>query len=299
MIAGCPGCYRSCLNLNHITSPPLLGLDPSEFIRKGSFSFASEIKNPVEENPWNFLNYEPAGNTIYGIADQTVLQYGLKIKQGDTLMFRSETGQVVNIIIAGGLKSSVFQGFVLIGRQNLKRYFPSVSGNQVFLVDGNPELSELYKNILSERFSNYGVYFEPASDRLASFFVVTNTYLSVFLILGGIGLILGVIGLGFILLRNFNQRKREFGIMMATGFSLKEIRRLVFREHSWILIAGVFTGFISALIATMPSILNNSEIPWTTIMIMVGLIIFTGLTALMISLGSVSSASLMAGIRKD
>ena len=30
----------SCLNLNHIASPPLLGIDPSEFIRKGSFSFA-------------------------------------------------------------------------------------------------------------------------------------------------------------------------------------------------------------------------------------------------------------------
>lgn len=30
----------SCLNLNHITSPPLIGVDPSDFIKRGSFSFS-------------------------------------------------------------------------------------------------------------------------------------------------------------------------------------------------------------------------------------------------------------------
>ena len=39
----------------------------------------------------------------------------LKIKPGDTLMMRSENGQKLNIIIAAGLKSSVFQGYVIIG----------------------------------------------------------------------------------------------------------------------------------------------------------------------------------------
>ncbi|MBP1674636.1 MAG: hypothetical protein H6Q24_774 [Bacteroidetes bacterium] len=289
----------SCLNLNHITSPPLLGIDPSEFIRKGSFSFAVTMKGFEGSNPWETLDYHPANGTVYGIADQTVLQYGLKIKPGDTLKIRTESGQVLNVIISAGLKSSVFQGYVIIGSENFSRYFPSVAGSQIFLADGRPELSELYKNILTERLSDLGVHFEPAGERLASFFVVTNTYLSVFTILGGIGMILGVAGLGFILIRNFNQRKRDFGLMMAAGYSVKSIRRIVFGEHAGILLAGIFTGIISSLIATRPSIMNDSEIPWKTLAVMVVLVLITGFTALIVSVRNIKSHTLITNIRKE
>ncbi len=289
----------SCLNLNHVTSPPLLGLDPAEFIRKKAFSFASEIKGNREDNPWSYLNHNPSEFTIYGIADQTVLQYGLKIKTGDTLFVRAESGRIINVIIAGGLKSSVFQGSVIIGRENLGRFFPSVSGSQVFLVDGDPELSSSYKDVLTERLSEYGVHFEPAGERLASFFIVTNTYLSVFSILGGLGLILGVIGLGFILLRNFSLRKKEFGLLMAAGFSLKEIKKMILGDQVRILFTGVFIGLVSALVATMPSILSGSGIPWMTILVMICLIIIAGILALALSLRPVSSRALISSIRKE
>ena len=72
----------SCLNLNHVTVPPLLGADPDEFISRGSFSFARTIEKDNIKNPWEFLNLPPSGNTIYGIADQTVLEWGLENKTG-------------------------------------------------------------------------------------------------------------------------------------------------------------------------------------------------------------------------
>ncbi len=289
----------SCLNLNHIASPPLLGIDPSEFIRNGAFSFAVTMKGIKESNPWQSLNYPPANNTIYGIADQTVLQYGLMIKAGDTLKIRTESGQVLNVIISAGLKSSVFQGYVIIGNENFNKFFPSVAGSQIFLADGDPELSDLYLSTLSDRLSEYGVHFEPASQKLASFFVVTNTYLSVFTILGGIGMILGVAGLGLILIRNFNQRKRDFGLMLAEGFSLRSIRRIIFVEHARILLAGILSGLISALVATRPSIMNDTDLPWKTIAVMIVLILATGLTALAISAGSIKKDTLITRIRKE
>jgi hypothetical protein len=289
----------SCLNLNHIASPPLLGIDPSEFVRKGSFSFAVKMKGIEVSNPWLTLDYAPANGTIYGIADQTVLQYGLKIKAGDTLKIRTESGQVLNVIISAGLKSSIFQGYVIIGRENFSRFFPSVPGSQIFLANGNPELAEFYKNTLTERLSEYGVHFEPAGERLTSFFIVTNTYLSVFTILGGIGMILGVAGLGLILTRNFNQRKRDFGLMLAEGFSVKSIRKIVFGEHSLILLAGIFTGIVSALVATRPSIMNDSDLPWKTIAVMILLVLITGLTALAGSVKSIKKDTLINRIRKE
>lgn len=289
----------SCLNLNHITSPPLAGIDPSAFVSRGSFSFATRMKGLKKTDPWLTLNNPPNDSTIYGIADQTVLQYGLKIRTGDTLRIRSENGQILNIVISAGLKSSVFQGYVLTGNRDFSRFFPSISGSQIFLADGDPGMTGIYQSTLNERFSEYGAHFEPAYDRLASFFVVTNTYLTVFTILGGIGMILGVAGLGFILIRNFNQRKREFGLMMATGFSVKRIRSMIFRDHSLILVAGILTGVVSALLATRPSIAGNASIPWTTIAGMIFLILLTGLAALAISVRSVKKDDLIARIRKE
>ena len=289
----------SCLNLNHIASPPLLGIDPSEFIRKGSFSFAVTMKGINEANPWETLSKPPVDGTIYGVADQTVMQYGLMVKAGDTLKIRTESGQVLNVVLSAGLKSSVFQGFVLIGIENFNRYFPSVAGSQIFLADGNREMTDDYISILGDRLAEYGVHFEPAADRLASFFVVTNTYLSVFTILGGIGMILGVAGIGLILVRNFNNRRRDFGLMLAEGFSLRTIRKMIFSEHLIILAAGILTGLVSALVATRPSLVNDAELPWLTISVMILLILATGITALLLSVRSVRTDSLIGRIRRE
>ena len=83
----------SCLNLNHITVPPILGIDPDDFIAKKSFSFSKIPASDNIKSPWEYLNISSANNTIFGIADQTVLDWGLKLKRGDTLVLRAENGQ--------------------------------------------------------------------------------------------------------------------------------------------------------------------------------------------------------------
>ena len=289
----------SCLNLNHVTTPPLLGIDPSDFIAKKSFSFSRVFAKMGIGNPWNYLDLSPGNNTIYGIADQTVLDWGLKLKPGDTLILRAENGRPLNIIIAAGLQSSVFQGNVIIGKENFKRYFPSVSGSSVLLVDGDRLLTDLYKSTLTDRLENYGVNIEKTTDRLSSFYEVTNTYLSVFGVFGGLGMVIGIAGLGFVLLRNYDQRKREFALMLATGFQVKKIRRIILSEQMLILFAGVSSGIISALVATLPSIKNNPDIPWLFMILMISAILITGLFTLLISVRSVTNDSLTESLKKE
>jgi len=289
----------SCLNLNHITAPPLLGIDADSFVSNGSFSFSKSLKDKDIRNPWQFLNVISENNTIYGIADQTVLDWGLKVKIGDTLVLRAENGQPLNIVIAGGLKPSVFQGNVIIGLDNFTKYYPSVSGSNILLVDGNPELTEVYKNILKERLNNHGIYIESTNDRLASFYQVTNTYLSVFGVFGAFGMITGIAGLGFVLLRNFNHRKKEFSLMLATGFSPKKIKRVILSEQVLILFAGVISGVVSAIVATFPSVRNSPDIPWAYLIVMVFGIIFTGLVTLFFSARIVTTDSLTSNLKKD
>ncbi len=289
----------SCLNLNHITLPPLLGVDPGEFISRGSFSFAKVAGKTDVKNPWDLLNLAPAENTIYGIADQTVIEWGLKIKPGDTLSMRSENGQRLNIIVAAGLKSSVFQGYVIIGMENFRRYFPSVAGSSVMLVAGDSKLTDLYISNIKERLQSYGIKVERTDDRLASFYEVTNTYLSVFGVFGILGMITGIAGLGFVLLRNYNYRRREFALMMSSGFKIRRIRRIIFSEQMLILLAGIVSGVVPASIATLPSLKNNANIPWLYLLSMVALIFLTGTLALLLSLRSVTGNSLTESLKQE
>ncbi len=289
----------SCLNLNHITAPPLLGIDPGDFIAKKSFSFANSLENKKFSDPWQYLDVPAKNNVIYGIADQTVLEWGLKLKTGDTLVMRSENGQPLKIILAAGLKSSVFQGYVLTGLENFTKYFPSVSGTNVMLVDGRPDSTKLYESTLNERFSNYGINISRTNDRLAAFYEVTNTYLSVFGVFGAFGMIIGIAGLGFVLLRNYNFRKREFALMIATGFTIKKIRKEIISEQIFILFAGITSGVISAIVATLPSITKNPDIPWLMLGLMIIAIIVTGLITLFLSVRVVTKDSLITGLKKE
>lgn len=289
----------SCLNLNHITAPPLLGVDPSDFIARGSFSFAKSINEGNTDNPWQFLDAPASDNIVFGIADQTVLQWGLKIKTGDTLIMKAENGQILRIIIAAGLKSSVFQGHVLIGMENFRKFYPSVSGSSVFLTDGNQEMTEIYKETLLERLDNYGINAELTTDRLASYYEVTNTYLTVFGVFGALGLVIGIAGLGFVLLRNYNFRKREFALMLATGFAFSRIRKIILSEQMIILCAGIISGMIPAFVATLPSLKNNQDIPWIYLLIMITIIFMTGASALYISVRSVTDISLTESLKKE
>ncbi len=289
----------SCLNINHVLTPPLLGIDPSEFISRGSFSFASRLKQQGDDVPWKQLNIETGANIIYGIADQTVLEWSLKLKTGDTLKYRSENGQILNIIICAGLRSSVFQGYLLIGEKSLKKYFPSVPGNSVFLAEGKQEFAAVYRDAINERLSGYGISAEPAGEKLASFFTVTNTYIEVFMVLGILGLILGSAGFGLVLVRNLNERKREFAIMAAMGYSAGVIRKYLMKDQIVILSWGVITGVVSAITATSASIRSGGEMPITQTVIMLSLILAAGIIALLFTVRQVRDQVLVNQLRRE
>jgi len=296
-VARLSGDDASCLNLNHVSTPPLLGIDQEHFIERGSFSFASLIKKNPGKNPWSFLDEIPGKNTIYGIADQSVLEWGLKLKTGDTLKYKSETGEDLNIIICAGLKPSFFQGYLLISKKNLEKHFPSIAGGSIFLIDGKPELLQEYKETITERLSGYGCSVIDSGEKLASFFSVTNTYLDVFTILGIFGIVLGVAGLGFVLLRNFNRRKNEFALMLASGFSLQKIRSIILRDNTIILVWGAGTGLLSALAATLPSLKSGNAMPWGSLALLITALVATGTIALFLALSNIKSRSLVTNLR--
>ncbi len=289
----------SCLNLNFVAAPPVLGVDPDQFSARGAFTAASVARGVDRDDPWKALKETPRDNVVYGIADQTVLEWGLKIKTGDTLFIRSENGQPLGIVIASGLKSSVFQGNVIIGLDNFRRYFPSAGGSSIMLIDGDEKRMDEILEVLGNRLSPYGFKGEPAIKRLASFFEVTNTYLEVFTILGGFGVVLGIFGMGFILLRNFRARKKDFALMSAVGYSEKKIRRQIAAEQVRMIIYGTLTGLLSGLAATSSSIAGSSGISFRTLLIVIPSVLITGILVTFISASAIKVSSLISDLRKE
>lgn len=265
----------SCLNLNRIAQPALLGVNP-EFLQ-GRFSFATHLKEINETEPWSVLNNKFDDGTIPAIADQTVIQYGLGMKVGDVLLYQNELGDTLRLKLIAGTTPSIFQGYVIISNKYFLENYPTSSGSNLFLIEGKPEYSQKIEEELQSVFRDYGWEMESTVKRLVEFYSVTNTYLSIFLALGALGLILGTIGLAVILARTILERRREIAVMQALGFSSNSIFKILVQEYLILLFAGVLIGFITAIIATLPAFLSsNSDASFSTVAIVVGLILVNG-----------------------
>lgn len=265
----------SCLNLNRISNPAILGVDP-HFL-KDRFSFVSRTDDLDQDNPWQSLEQSLDGGIVPAIADQTVIQWGLGMKIGDTLMYQNETGDTLRLKLIGGLAPSVFQGNIIIAGSHFLNHYPTHSGSSVFLTEMENENAENIAKELHMILRDYGWEMNSAPQRLAEFYSVTNTYLAIFLALGALGLALGTIGLALVLARTIIERQRELAILQAVGFRKRSIVALLVREYGSLLLVGVGIGFVTAVVSTLPAFFSrHADISFPTIAWVVALILLNG-----------------------
>jgi hypothetical protein len=244
----------SCLNMNLVSHPALLGVDPEVFARRKSFTVVELADKSAQSNPWPVLDQDTAPDVIPAFVDQTVLQWGLRKRLGDTIDYVDEQGRTTHLLLVGALANSVFQGNLIISRKQMARHFPTVSGYRIWLVDvqGMPPIEA--EKTLAEFLRDTGTAIIPAAEQLARFNQVENTYLSIFLILGGLGLVLGSAGLGLITVRNILDRRAELGLFLALGFRHRTLQKLLVGEHAGLWLMGLACGAGSALIALIPAL---------------------------------------------
>ncbi|MFC2166454.1 FtsX-like permease family protein [Acidobacteriota bacterium] len=258
----------SCLNLNQVTNPPLIGVEPSQLIERGSFTFAEKTDDVDPGNPWSVLDKKLPGEYIPAIADLSVIVWGLGKSVGDFLDYEDEEGNTFKLKLVGGLANSIFQGNIIVSEEVFIQKYPSISGYRIFLADISPENRVSAADDLAWTMQDLGLDIVSTSKRLAEFNAVQNTYLSIFLILGSFGLLLGSFGLGIVVWRNIMERRGELALLRAVGFSRKSVQAIVLFEHFTLLAAGIFYGMFAALLASLPSLLTpGAKIPYPTILI--------------------------------
>ncbi|MBT6005823.1 MAG: FtsX-like permease family protein, partial [Prolixibacteraceae bacterium] len=203
--------------------------------------------------------------------------------------------------LIAGTTPSIFQGFVIISNQHFLENYPTSSGSNIFLVEGSSEDTQQISDELQSVFRDYGWEMETTAKRLVEFYSVTNTYLSIFLALGALGLILGTIGLAVILARTILERRREIAVMQAVGFSTNSIFNILIKEYLILLFTGVLIGFVTAVVATMPAFIStNSDASFSTVALVVGVILINGIIWIVgLSWFSLHKKVLVAGLRVE
>ena len=83
----------SCLNLNQAQRPRILAVNSAVFDSAGAFSFVRLLPGFSSEHPWKGLEIAFNDSTYPAFADQNVIQYSLKKKLGDTLIYLNESGK--------------------------------------------------------------------------------------------------------------------------------------------------------------------------------------------------------------
>ena len=276
----------SCLNLNRVIEPHLLGVDTAAWDERGAFTFARLAQGVDTAHPWRALAQAPAPDTIPAFADMADIVWGLGKAVGETLTYTDEQGQPFQIKLIGGLVPSILQGHLIVSEEHLMQRYPSLGGSRILLVDAAPEKIDDLERVLTRRLGDLGLETIPTVQRLAEFNTVENTYLSIFLLLGGLGVLLGSAGLGIVAARNILERRTELALLRALGFRRGQLLLMIFIEHGALALAGMLTGILAAGVAVAPALLApETTIPWTGLIltiasVMIGSLLWIGIAVL-------------------
>jgi ABC-type antimicrobial peptide transport system permease subunit len=153
---------------------------------------------------------------------------------------------------------------------------------------------------LTRTMQDYGLDLTPAAERLAEFTRVENTYLTIFLALGGLGLILGTVGMGVIVLRDILEQRGELALLRAVGFSRGLLQRMLLSEYTVTLIAGIACGAVSGIVAVLPSLLTpGTEVPFTFLLLTMLAIVASGIVWIFLATRAATRGELIPALRNE
>ncbi|NUM55153.1 MAG: ABC transporter permease [Candidatus Hydrogenedentes bacterium] len=248
----------SCLNLNHAIRPRVLGVDAEQFAAMGAF---------VDESGadlWRLLDRDLGDGVIPAlVGDSDTAMWTLKkktgIENGDMLAYRDDSGRDVTLKLVGKLpmRLSVFSGTLLVSAKHFTRLWPSQEGFRVFVIDAPALDSDDTIVQLQKEFDRSGLDVVTSVHRLELFHAVEGTYLSMFLVLGGVGLLLGATATGVVVLRNLIERRREIALLRAVGFTPRAVVNLLSYEYGFLLVLGTLIGGVASVIAMLPALTSS------------------------------------------
>jgi hypothetical protein len=247
------GDEASCLNLNRAVEPKVFGVPRGAFEGHGSFRFAAGVG-------WEVLDGVAEDGAIPVVADEATARWSLQKGLHDVVTVR-DGGRTVRMRIEGMLSGSVLQGVLLMREEPFIAAFPDSGGQRQFLVRLGEGVGDVagVAAAFTKALRDRGLELRSTMERLAELRAVENTYLLIFQILGGLGVVLATCATGVIALRHGIERRAEFAMLEAVGWTRGRVRSVLRWEHVLAVLAGAVTGAGASLVATVPALTQQGR----------------------------------------
>ena len=238
----------SCLNLNKVEVPTVLGADLKS-MSSDLFALGDNIYNVRGTEVYDMLSQSLSEDVYPVLADASTMIWSIMKQLGDTLTYRATDGRDVSLVLAGTLSSSVLQGNVIMDKTLFSEIWPELTGCSLFLARTEPSDKSVDEasDMTGRALYDYGPRVMPASERLRQLGEVTDTYLSIFMTLGSIGLLLGLFSFMIVVRKNLTRSRQDIRYYLLLGFPLQKMAGMLFRENVLVPRLAVLTGLSGAV----------------------------------------------------
>jgi ABC-type antimicrobial peptide transport system permease subunit len=115
-----------------------------------------------------------------------------------------------------------------------------------------------------------------------------------------LGLVLGTVGLAAILLRNVLERRRELALLRAVGYRPSHLAAIVLAENLLLLLLGLATGTVCALLAIAPAVLvRGGRLPVVSLGFLLAAVLVTGVGASLAATRAAWRSPLLEALRSE
>lgn len=232
----------SCLNLNKVETPTVLGVD-----LKAMESFGLK----AEDNKSTDGSTKELGISSFYV-DSEALIWSMMKSVGDTIIYKNGKGIDVPVVIAGSYPTGIFHGNAIMSQQDFRRLWPEESGVEVLLLKSSrPDVAA---ELLSIAMNEYGLNVQSTDERIKMFFEVTDTYLLIFLTLGGLGMLLGIFSLIIIVRKNLTAQQHSIEQYKVLGYRENILEGMLIRENVVVPIYAIVIGATGSLLSISANI---------------------------------------------
>ena len=257
----------SCLNLNKVVAPTVLGIDMN-VLKVSDFRIEQNIFSLKRDEVFEQMKIKT--DSVYpALVDATVLTWSLMKQLGDTLWYENDKGKNIAIKLIGTLSNSIFQGNILIDKTLFSEIWEEITGSEVFLVKTNESEKDEVQKLISQALNEFGIKITSTNDRLKQFNSVTDTYLTIFLTLGGLGLLLGIMSFVIVIRKNLAKRAKEINMYKVFGFSETKIKDILYKENLLVPLYAIVVGVICSFVGVSMNFANVGVWIWLTTLLFI------------------------------
>lgn len=264
------GTEGGCLNLARPAEMQVLGVSQA-FAARGAFDVRTDRSGG---NPWSLL--DEAGPVVPVFGDEETMQWIEQRHLGDE--FDTPIGgRPTRVRLAGAVRGGMFSGQLLMSEANFRRLMPERSGYGMYLIECSPADLPAVRDYLKPLLQD-GALLESTDRIIARVASVQQLYMTMFLVLGSLGLLLGGAGVMSVVVRDATQRRSELALMQASGLSNGRIAGVFSLGHLLPVVAGLAAGCISActgyLATGLPMQLMMATVIPLALAILVGAVVY-------------------------